>query len=83
LSFDEREMIGQQLSQGKCFRLIAKSLGRNISTISGEVRFIPGFWESDLLIGKVDLSALGSIVERTTGTVILVSQKDRDTESVR
>jgi IS30 family transposase len=37
LSLDEREMIGQLLSQGKSLRFIAGSLGRNLSTISREV----------------------------------------------
>ena len=38
LSLDEREMIGQQLSQGKSLRFIAECLGRNVSTISREVK---------------------------------------------
>jgi IS30 family transposase len=36
-------------------------------------RIIPGHWEGDLLIGKHRKSALGSIVERTSRRVILVS----------
>jgi IS30 family transposase len=38
LSLDEREMIGQHLSHGKSLRFIAESLGRNVSTISREVK---------------------------------------------
>ena len=34
LSLDEREMIGQHLSQGKSLRFIAETLERNVSTIS-------------------------------------------------
>ena len=37
LSLDEREMIGQLLSQGKSLRFIAEALLRNVSTISREV----------------------------------------------
>lgn len=37
LSLDEREMIGQLLSQGKSLRFIAEALSRNVSTISREV----------------------------------------------
>ena len=48
-----------------------------------EDRIIPGHWEGDLLIGKDHKSALGSIVERTTRTVILVPLKERDAMSVR
>jgi len=38
LSLDERETIGQMLSQGKSLRFIADSLSRNVSTISREIR---------------------------------------------
>jgi IS30 family transposase len=48
-----------------------------------EDRIIPGHWEGDLLIGKDHKSALGSILERTTRTVILVPLKERDAMSVR
>lgn len=46
-------------------------------------RTIPGHWESDLIIGKEHKSAIGTIVERTTRTVILVPLKAKDAESVR
>lgn len=48
-----------------------------------EDRIIPGHWEGDLIVGKDHKSAIGSIVERTTRTVILVPLKKRDAESVR
>ena len=38
LSIDEREMIGQYLSQGKSLRSIALCLNRPVSTISRELR---------------------------------------------
>lgn len=46
-------------------------------------RSVPGHWEGDLLMGKNHTSALGSIVERTTRTVILVPLKAKDASSVR
>lgn len=48
-----------------------------------EKRTIPGHWEGDLIMGKWKRSALGTIVERTTRTVILVPLVNKDAESVR
>lgn len=38
LSIDERELIGQYLSQGKSLRCIALCLNRHVSTISRELK---------------------------------------------
>lgn len=46
-------------------------------------RSVAGHWEGDLLIGKGHKSALGTIVERKTRTVILVPLKARDPFTVR
>jgi len=47
-----------------------------------EDRIIPGHWEGDLIIGKYNRSALGTLVERTTRTTILVPIKSREAEEV-
>lgn len=47
-----------------------------------EDRIIPGHWEGDLIIGSRNATALGTLVERTTRTVILVPLKAKDAESV-
>jgi IS30 family transposase len=46
-------------------------------------REIPGHWEGDLIMGKDHGSAIGTLVERTTRTIILVPLKSRDSSSVR
>ena len=48
-----------------------------------EGRTIPGHWESDLVVGRDNKSAVGTIVERTTRTVILVPLKKKGAEDVR
>jgi IS30 family transposase len=47
-----------------------------------EDRIIPGHWEGDLIMGIGNHSALGTLVERTTRTVILVQVDSKQAEHV-
>jgi IS30 family transposase len=46
-------------------------------------RTIPGHWEGDLILGKHQRTALGTLVEYTTRYTILVPLKAKDATSVR
>jgi IS30 family transposase len=46
-------------------------------------RTVPGHWEGDLLVGNFRQSVLGSLVERTTRTRILVPLRSKRAEEVR
>lgn len=46
-------------------------------------RSVPGHWEGDLLMGRANRSALGTLVERTTRSLILVPLKNKQATQVR
>lgn len=46
-------------------------------------RLIPGHWEGDLIMGKDHASAIGTLNERSSRTVIIVHLKAKDATAVR
>jgi IS30 family transposase len=46
-------------------------------------RAVPGHWEGDLIMGAGNRTALGTLVERTTRTTLLIPLKAKDAQSVR
>jgi IS30 family transposase len=46
-------------------------------------RIIPGHWEGDLVVGRRNASAIGTLVERTTRMVFLVKLENQDANIVR
>ena len=89
-----RKELISYLHQQKAVRRRPESRGKLRSNIPDRVdiserphevedRIIPGHWESDLVIGKDGKSAIGTIVERTTRTALLVKLKDRSAATVR
>lgn len=48
-----------------------------------ETRLIPGHWEGDLMEGKDRKSYLGTLVERTTRTTIIVKLENKKASTVR
>jgi len=78
----------RKLRQPRKYAHYRKQRIKDIVSISerpkeAEGRIVPGHWEGDLMIGKQQNSALGTLVERTTRLTLLVPLKKKDAFAVR
>jgi len=82
-----RRDLARCLRTGRALRRPSRKVGQrknripnmiNISERPPEVedRAVPGNWEGDLIIGKQNQSAIGTLVERSTGYVMLLHLPD-------
>ena len=89
-----RKMLMEQLRQKRKFRGNVRRGVDKRTTIQDPVRIderpeevngrlIPGHWEGDLILGKDRNSAIATLNERSSRTVIIIPLKNRDAKSVR
>jgi transposase, IS30 family len=82
-----RRDVARCLRTGRALRRPCRAPGQrknripDMITISDRLaeaddRAVPGHWEGDLIIGKKHLSAIGTLVERTTGYTMLMHLPD-------
>lgn len=78
-----RKRGGRMANQAETRGKIANMLSIEERPAEVAARTIPGHWEGDLILGKYKRTALGTLVERTTRTTILVPLQAKDAVSVR
>ena len=82
-----RRELTRSLRTGRALRHPGRQPGQRKNRIPGMVsiserpaeandRAVPGHWEGDLIIGKRNATAIGTLVERSTGYVLLVHLPD-------
>ena len=82
-----RRELTRYLRTGRALRKPGRQPGQRKNRIPGMVnvserpteaadRAVPGHWEGDLIIGKNNASAIGTLVERSTGYTMLLHLPD-------
>ena len=71
--------------KASCFSSIQVSDSQTIHQRPAEIetRKVAGHWEGDLIVGAMNQSCIGTVVERKTGYVILCKMADKSAEKVR
>lgn len=74
-----RPRTGRAETRGK----IPEMISIHERPVEVEDRTIPGHWEGDLIMGAGNRSAMGTLAERSSRTLLLVPLEKHDAESVR
>ena len=76
---------GPRGSADSCYSSLKISPEQRISNRPGDInsRQIAGHWEGDLIVGAMNKSCVGTLVERKTGYILLSKMQSKSAEHVR
>ena len=76
---------GPRGSTGSCYSSLKISPEQRISNrpVDANTREVAGHWEGDLIVGAMNQSCVGTLVERKTGFVVLAKMHSKSAQHVR